>query len=64
MSKQYFKAHLIKGTTPLDYALADTLCDLKDGFWINMKFEFTRVSDSRHWIPPSRILYIEKKHDI
>lgn len=57
--KQYFKAHLVKNTTPFGYVIADKLRDLSEGFWINRLFKFTKVSDGRHWIPPHKIDYIE-----
>lgn len=34
--------------------------DVIDGFWVNDKYQVTRLSDCRFWIPPSRILYVEK----
>lgn len=33
----------------------------KDGFWVNDLFELTQGSDCSTWIPPSRILYIDKE---
>ncbi len=30
------------------------------GFWITQELEFTKGSDCKYWIPPSRILFIEK----
>ena len=36
------------------------IADFKDGFWINEKFEFTKGSDYKYWIPPSKIIYIQK----
>ena len=35
--------------------------EMRDGFWINAEFERTTGSDCKYWIPPSQILYIEKK---
>jgi len=64
MSKFYYKAHLAKGTTPFGYALADSLEELKDGFWINYLFKYTNgANDQEHWIPPGKIEYIEKKRE-
>lgn len=31
-----------------------------DGFWVNGALEYTKGSDCRVWIPPSRIICIEK----
>jgi hypothetical protein len=60
----YYKAHLIKGTNPFGYVLADTLEELKDGFWIDNLFKYTDlVVYQEHWIPPSKIDFIEKKRD-
>lgn len=34
--------------------------DFVDGFWINSDYEFTRGSDALYWIPPCRLLHVEK----
>ena len=36
------------------------IADFMHGFWINADMEFTAASDCRFWIPPSRIMHIEK----
>jgi hypothetical protein len=35
--------------------------DYKDGFWVDSNFNFTKGSDGRYWIPPSRIYYVGKQ---
>ena len=32
-----------------------------DGFWINPDYELTRGHDAKYWIPPGRILHVEKQ---
>ena len=32
----------------------------KDGFWINDALEYTKGSDCKYWVPPGRILVIQK----
>ena len=36
---------------------------VKDGFWLNERFEFTQRSDCKYWIPPGMIEYAEKVKD-
>lgn len=36
------------------------ISDFKDGFWLNPYNKFTKGSDAKYWVPPSRILCIEK----
>ena len=57
MSKYFAQYFLEKG---FRVACADSLADLKDGFWINDDLEFTKGSDCRYWIPVSVIKLIEK----
>ncbi len=38
----------------------DGLADFRDGFWVDATFKFTRGSNCKFWIPPSRLLYIAK----
>lgn len=33
----------------------------RDGFWINADYEFTTGIDSKYWIPPHAIKFIEKR---
>lgn len=42
------------------WTYADSLIDLKDGFWINESNHFSRNNDNVVWIPPSRIIFIRK----
>lgn len=37
--------------------------DIKDGFWVDEAFEFTKSQDAKYWIPPSRILHVEKIYE-
>lgn len=30
------------------------------GFWVNSKIKFTKGNDAKFWIPPSKIVFIEK----
>lgn len=34
--------------------------DLKQGFWVTPELALCTESQGKYWIPPSRILYIEK----
>lgn len=36
----------------------DGLGAFKDGFWLNNDLQFTKGSDARYWIPPSKIDYV------
>lgn len=40
---------------------AESLGDVKDGFWIDGYMKLTKASDCVYWIPPSAILYVEKR---
>ena len=40
--------------------IADSISHFKDGFWVNEDGNFTVDSDAMYWIPPSRILFVEK----
>ena len=31
-----------------------------NGLWINSAYEYTYGGDNKYWIPPSRILHVEK----
>ena len=31
-----------------------------NGFWVNEAKEYTYSGDNKYWIPPSRILHVEK----
>jgi hypothetical protein len=31
-----------------------------NGFWVNEAKEYTFSGDNKYWIPPSRILHVEK----
>lgn len=45
---------------PKNYGIAD----IKDGFWVNNKFEWCVVADQKYWIPPSQIKYVDKVEDL
>lgn len=36
--------------------------DLKDGFWVTIDHALCRESQGQYWIPPSRIILIEKRN--
>lgn len=36
------------------------LGDVRDGFWVDTDFEYSQISTSKYWIPPSKIEYVEK----
>jgi hypothetical protein len=38
----------------------ESIFDVMEGFWLNRELIFTKASNCRYWIPPSRILYVEK----
>jgi len=42
------------------YVTADQFDRFTEGFWLNEDMEYTWGSDARYWIPPGRILFIEK----
>lgn len=42
------------------YVCADSLAELKDGFWITAEYGYTKGDKARYWIPPSAISYIAK----
>ena len=37
-----------------------TFEDLKDGFWVMQDMRICRMSQGEYWIPPSRIILIER----
>jgi hypothetical protein len=41
-------------------AIAESLHELKDGFWINKYHRYTKHSGALYWIPPSAIKYIRR----
>lgn len=46
------------------YAVSSAIgfCDFKDGFWVDERLKLsTNVLEIKFWIPPSAILYIEKR---
>lgn len=55
----YFKMKNQNLTTYSD----GSLDDLKNGFWVNKSFQFTKKSDVHYWIPPSAIHFIEKEQN-
>ncbi len=59
-SRKYRCVFEILKSSKLHHAEAESLDRLKDGFWVDYKFEYTTGFDCAYWIPPSRILYIEK----
>ena len=50
-------------SNPRRYVRVDTLADVKDGFWLNPYYEFTKGEDACFWIPPSAIRYVQKERD-
>lgn len=42
---------------------ADSLAELKDGFWITAQYGYTTGIKARYWIPPSQIFYIAKDQE-
>lgn len=44
----------------LNRVTIDRLSDVTAGFWINEKFEFTKVSEGKFFVMPHQILNIEK----
>jgi len=38
----------------------DGIGDFRHGFWLNEDKEFTKGSDCKHWIPPSKIEHVMK----
>lgn len=38
----------------------DSISDFADGFWVDPEFRFTKGSDAKYWIPPSKICFIAK----
>jgi hypothetical protein len=41
-----------------------SLDDLKNGFWITREHILCRESQGQYWIPPSRIVLIEKRNEV
>lgn len=35
--------------------------ELRNGFWVNEQYELVREPRGKYWIPPGRIMHIEKK---
>jgi len=38
-----------------------TLDDIKDGFWITAHYVLCRESQGQYWVPPSKIVIVEKR---
>lgn len=38
----------------------DRISAVDTGFWINADYEHTTGSDCKYWIPPNRIICVEK----
>lgn len=38
----------------------DALADVKEGFWLNDAYEFTKGDDASIWVPPSAIYQVNK----
>jgi hypothetical protein len=51
---------LAQGTNHIARFEHDGVFAFKDGFWITEDLAFTKGHDAKYWIPPSRILYVEK----
>ncbi len=41
-------------------ATANSLAELKDGFWVDQYHRYTHGADAKVWIAPASISYIEK----
>ncbi len=39
----------------------DSIADFKEGFWLNDKYELTKGSDAKYWMPPSSIIRVCKE---
>ncbi len=37
-----------------------SITDIREGFWVDESFEFVKTGNNKYWIPPSRILHVEK----
>ena len=57
MYKCYYE---ITPTSLQTYVIVCELGDVKDGFWINKKDNFTKGSDAFRWIPPHCINWVDK----
>jgi len=40
--------------------LGERLSEFSEGFWINPEYQLTKGGDAWYWIPPGRVLYVEK----
>jgi len=63
MCRCEFKVELIGNSPKIEYTHAERIQDLKDGFWVDEAFNFTRASNCFYWIPPSAIRIIIKEDD-
>lgn len=53
-------AHATFKDMRLEVELPYGLEDAYDGFWVNEHLMLTKGSDAKYWIPPHRILFVEK----
>jgi hypothetical protein len=37
-----------------------SITDIREGFWVDESFEYVKTGNNKYWIPPSRILHVEK----
>jgi hypothetical protein len=40
---------------------SDGIDAFRNGFWIDKDYQYTKGGDNVYWIPPTRILYIQKE---
>lgn len=63
--QQMFETYYICAFKFLDMTLSvesqEGIAAFCDGFWINSDYEYTTDEDRLYWIPPSRMLYVEKQ---
>ena len=40
--------------------IVDSLHEVKDGFWVDRDFDYTKSDSGMYWIPPAGIKVVEK----
>lgn len=53
---EYFKSNKSNDVDPSKFPIRELI----HGFWINTNLELTKASDNVYFIPPSKIIAIEK----
>ncbi len=41
------------------FVIGDSIEDFKEGFWVDVDLQFTKGTNRKYWIPPSKIIFIE-----